>query len=63
MQVGGEAKAGVADTRREESLADVISMHSFVAALGIRNIRQPLIAHAFLCKHVGVMHWEVYVVR
>ena len=44
---GDRARTGVADTRREEGLADVISMHSLVAALGIRNIRQPLIAHAF----------------
>ena len=39
--------AGVADTRQEEGLADFISMHSLVAALGNRNIWQPLIAYAF----------------
>ena len=53
---GDRARAGVADTRREEGLADFISMHSLVAAQGNRNTWQPLIAYAFQCKHVGVMH-------
>ena len=35
--IGGGARAGAADTRREESLADVISMHSVVVELGITN--------------------------
>ena len=60
---GDRARAGVADTRREEGLADFISMHSLVAALGIRNTWQPLIAYAFQCKHMGAIHREVHVVR
>ena len=33
---------------QEEGLADVISMHSLVVELGIRNIWQPLMAYALM---------------
>ena len=44
---------GAVDTQREEGLADVISIHSLVVALGITNIWQPLIIYTlvYTCGH------------